>query len=178
METADDSLRYNKCGLTFPKRHLVDTHRKRHDRPFKCTDNQCDRAFQYKKDLERHRHAKHSETVRGIALLYYSHPGCKYSFERGTGSPNSSVAGEMVVIQVAAVGSEPTMISRRGLSGLTANKIRSDAVTIGVSAYAGALHQIRRGKTVRFATGRALARSGRPLVHGALAYPSHLIGFT
>jgi len=86
MENTDGALRCDDCGLTFPKRHLLNTHRKRHDRPFKCTASQCDRAFQYKKDLERHRHAKHSETVPGIALLYCPHPGCKYSFERGTGS--------------------------------------------------------------------------------------------
>ncbi|KAH8688625.1 hypothetical protein GQ44DRAFT_720712 [Phaeosphaeriaceae sp. PMI808] len=86
METVDDALRCNECGLTFPKRHLLNTHRKKHNPPFKCTINQCDRAFRYQKDLDRHRKAKHSETTHGSTLLYCPYSGCKFSFERGTGS--------------------------------------------------------------------------------------------
>jgi len=81
-----EAFRCARCPLTFPKRCLFNKHQKRHDRPFKCAIRRCPRAFQYRKDLNRHRAARHRETVQDLVLLYCGRPGCKFSIEHGPGS--------------------------------------------------------------------------------------------
>jgi len=84
VQTADNVLRCDECGVTFPKRHLLNTHLKKHDPPFPCT--WCDKAFRYRKDLDRHLKAKHPGSVEDPTPLYCPYPECKFGSKRGTGS--------------------------------------------------------------------------------------------
>jgi len=86
LDVVPEVFRCAECTQTFPKRHLFNRHNKKHSRPFKCPIRRCNRAFQYRKDLGRHRAARHPETVQDLVLLYCRHPGCKFSSEQGPGS--------------------------------------------------------------------------------------------
>jgi hypothetical protein len=86
VQNADDGLRCSECGLTFPKPYLLNKHRKKHNPPFKCTIDQCEQAFQFKKDLKRHQDARHTQSADGVVLLCCPYSGCKFSSESGYGS--------------------------------------------------------------------------------------------
>ncbi|KAL2830834.1 hypothetical protein BDW59DRAFT_158274 [Aspergillus cavernicola] len=62
-------------------------HKKRHDKPFKCTVNGCTSAFQYRKDLTRHYGTKHPDMVEEPTTYFCHVEGCKYGFELGRGFP-------------------------------------------------------------------------------------------
>jgi len=84
-ESAAGTLRCEYCSQIFPKRYKLNKHLKKHLRPFSCTVAGCQRAFEFKKDLERHLKAKHRETVPGTALFYCPYEGCKFSLDAGAG---------------------------------------------------------------------------------------------
>jgi len=78
------ALGCNVCSETFSRRHLLNKHMKKHFPPFQCPD--CDKAFQYRKDLKRHRESKHPETLEEHTVLFCPYPRCKFSAERSAGS--------------------------------------------------------------------------------------------
>jgi len=86
VDMVPEVFRCAECPQTFPMRHLFNRHNKKHNRPFKCPIRRCNQAFQYRKDLGRHRAAKHRETIQDLVLLYCCYPGCKFSIEQGLGS--------------------------------------------------------------------------------------------
>jgi len=79
-----DLFQCEECPKTFPQRWLLNKHMKKHFRPFPCGD--CDKAFVFSKDLDRHRENKHPETVGGLTLFFCPVEGCKHSAERSTGT--------------------------------------------------------------------------------------------
>lgn len=50
-----------QCPKIFTKRYELNTHFKKHSRPFSCKVVGCSRAFQFKKDLTRHMQDIHSD---------------------------------------------------------------------------------------------------------------------
>ncbi|CAG0916999.1 unnamed protein product [Notodromas monacha] len=97
---ASGSLKCLVCGLKFEDEHSLALHRKRHDgiKPYKCLDDDCDKAFEYKSQLTRHKkthihvcekddcgstHATHGELRRHLAERhkedrYVSCPDCGF----------------------------------------------------------------------------------------------------
>lgn len=61
---------------------LSSQHNKKHDRRFQCET--CDKKFEYKKDLSRHRAEKHPDISPGPAW-YCTYQDCKRSVESGHG---------------------------------------------------------------------------------------------
>jgi len=67
--TTDSTHYCHKCDppRAFQKKHQLTTHQRRHDPRFLCEQPQCDRRFQYRKDLTRHLktvHAKHDQDTK------------------------------------------------------------------------------------------------------------------
>jgi hypothetical protein len=50
-------------------------HRRRHDKPIKCTVRTCTKWFAFNRDLQRHLASKHHEAA-SITLFFCSHEGC------------------------------------------------------------------------------------------------------
>ncbi|KFY59190.1 hypothetical protein V496_05745 [Pseudogymnoascus sp. VKM F-4515 (FW-2607)] len=70
----------NSCHNSFDKHHQLNTHRKSHTLPFKCTALHCvSKGFRYNKDLERHLRERHRDSVTNAHRFYCPHPSCKFS---------------------------------------------------------------------------------------------------
>jgi hypothetical protein len=78
-QVASNVLRCDECHETFQKPYQLKRHSKKHTRPFKCTTPSCSQSFQYKKDLSRHKKARHSEEIPDYSPLYCPINGCKFA---------------------------------------------------------------------------------------------------
>ncbi|CZR66261.1 uncharacterized protein PAC_16162 [Phialocephala subalpina] len=73
------------CPQTFPQRHQVNTHMKKHTLDFKCDVAGCTSdGFRYRKDRDRHIREKHPE-ASDSQLFFCPEQTCKHSRERGKG---------------------------------------------------------------------------------------------
>jgi len=75
----------SECPESLSKRHLLNKHLKKHDPPFKCTLDGCNKSFTQKRDYERHLDAIHP--TQSTTLWVCPYEGCKYSGQYTAGSP-------------------------------------------------------------------------------------------
>ena len=81
-----DNVHYcHKCypPRAFQKKHQLTTHQRRHDPRFACEQPQCDKRFQYRKDLTRHLNTVHAKHDQDTQYFPCSHPSCQWSLNRG-----------------------------------------------------------------------------------------------
>ena len=73
---------YSSCSphRWFHRRHQLNTHAKKHSRPFICPMMLCESSFRYKKDLTRHVNSKHPGQAMGSPVRFLCpFPDCKRS---------------------------------------------------------------------------------------------------
>jgi hypothetical protein len=78
-----DNTNYcHKCNppRAFQKKHQLTTHQRRHDPRFVCKQPQCDKRFQYRKDLTRHIQTVHDQDTKCFPC---PNPSCQWSLNRG-----------------------------------------------------------------------------------------------
>ncbi|KAJ3469659.1 hypothetical protein MRS44_003724 [Fusarium solani] len=85
--TTNRPLICDQCGETFALLHQLNTHMKKHTRPFHCQEQGCNKRFRYKKDLTHHKESKHPDSVPNLVLFWCPVEGCKDSLGRGAGKP-------------------------------------------------------------------------------------------
>nr|POF11243.1 polycomb protein pho [Quercus suber] len=74
------------CSQCFAQSYLLKRHLRRHDPSFPCLEERCGYVAQYKKDLERHRLARHGPYPVQDEPSFCPYTGCKYAQELGVGS--------------------------------------------------------------------------------------------
>jgi hypothetical protein len=80
--SASASHQCNECGQSFDKRHLLNTHNKKHNPPFRCPVDTCAQPFRYRKDVERHLQDRHQNTnaVAQPRRFYCRYAECQHKY--------------------------------------------------------------------------------------------------
>lgn len=84
--SSTDNTHYcHKCNppRAFQKKHQLTTHQRRHDPRFLCEQPQCDKRFQYRKDLTRHLKTVHTKHDQDTKYFPCPNPSCQWSLNRG-----------------------------------------------------------------------------------------------